>query len=272
MLAALLNGQRIDITQPALHVDDRGLLYGDGLFETLRLRDGHVRFLADHFSRLKQGCERLHLPFPNEALLQDELAQLLGTHTDGVVKLVLTRGRGGRGYRPTAELQPSRLWQLFAVPPSVEQIRLRWCETRLSRNALLAGIKHLNRLEQVLAQAEWQAVDITSDIAEGLMLDTEGELICGTMSNVFLLLEGTLVTPDLRYSGVAGVMRRQVLQAAERSGLSIEVRSVWPAEVLTAEEVFITNAVRGIQSVVALDAQQWPVGRCALALRTQIES
>jgi len=274
MLAALLNGQPIDSNLPIIHMNDRGWQYGDGVFETMLLKASRVRFWQDHVQRLQEGCERLRMPPPSQTVLQQELALLIGKQTDGVVKFILTRGRGGRGYRPDPATTPTRVWQLFpALSPQPAAIALRCCDTRLSRNSLLAGIKHLNRLEQVLAQAEW---DDTS-IAEGLLLDTEGELVCGTMSNLFLVLDGVLVTPDLRYSGVRGVMRKNVLQLASTLNMVTEERAVWPQELTVAQEVFITNALRGIKPVVALRSgseieQQWGVGEITAALLTAVDS
>ena len=228
MLAALLNGQLINSAQPALHVDERGFHYGDGLFETMLLHKGQVRFIEDHWQRLQLGCERLHITTPDRAVLQMELVQLVVGHDAGVIKLILSRGRSERGYRPPLSAKSTRLWQLFAapVPPPVSSIansiQVRWCTTRLSRNITLVGIKHCNRLEQVLALAEWS----NPDIAEGLMLDTEGELVEATMSNVFLVLEGVLVTPDLRYCGIHGVLRKNLLRLAASLGIDIEQRAV----------------------------------------------
>ncbi|MGE0113577.1 MAG: aminodeoxychorismate lyase [Steroidobacteraceae bacterium] len=269
MQAALLNGQLIDATQPALYLNERGWQYGDGLFETMLLRNGSIRFLDDHIERLQTGCVRLGMPaLPTELILK-ELQLLCGARQHGVIKLTLTRGRGERGYRPSMPLQPTRLLQLFATPAmqTPSDIRLRWCATRLSRNALLAGIKHCNRLEQVLAQAEWYE----TDIAEGLMLDTEGELISATMHNVFLVLDGVLVTPDLRYSGVAGIMRKNVLRLANALQIENETRAVRAEEILAAQEVFICNAVRGIRPVIQLEQQCWPIGDLTRALMNTLQ-
>jgi 4-amino-4-deoxychorismate lyase len=152
---------------------------------------------------------------------------------------------------------------LFDAPATAPaSITVRWCDTRLSRNAQLAGLKHCNRLEQVLAQAEWR----DPDIAEGLMLDTEGELVCGTMSNVFLVLEGVLVTPDLRYGGVAGVIRKNVLRLASLLQIETEQRAVRGEELCAAQEIFVCNAVRGIQPVTSLAQQRWSVGALTQSL------
>jgi 4-amino-4-deoxychorismate lyase len=130
---------------------------------------------------------------------------------------------------------------------------LRWCDLRLGRNARLAGIKHLNRLEQVLAQSEWRE----GEVDEGLMLDTEGEVVCATSANVFAVRDGLLVTPDLRFCGVQGVMRAQVIKAAAKLKLAVNEEPLWPHDLETASEMFITNAVRGIRSVASLDSLQW---------------
>lgn len=143
---------------------------------------------------------------------------------------------------------------------------VRWCETRLGRNTRLAGIKHLNRLEQVLAQQEWD----DPRIAEGFMLDTEGELVCATSCNVFLVRDGVLRTPDLRFCGVAGVMRARVILAAAELGIAVVEEPLWPDDVATAQEVFITNAVRGIRAVVSLDTLSWSPGPITAQLAAQL--
>jgi 4-amino-4-deoxychorismate lyase len=191
-------------------------------------------------------------------VLRADLAQASTLAHDGVLKLIVTRGAGGRGYRASSALQPTRILSLHDLPKSEasQGIAVRWCETRLARNAQLAGIKHLNRLEQVLAQNEWR----DEQIAEGLMLDTEGELICATAANVFIVSERTLVTPDLRFSGIRGVMRQHVILTAHRLGIEVEERAVWPQELMSAGEVFVTNAVRGLRSVLQLEHCTWQPG------------
>lgn len=268
-MRCLLNGHLIDASQPALHVDDRGWQYGDGLFETMLLKDGRIRFVEDHFERLQQGCDRLGIPMPSRDLLLNEIQQLCQVQ-QGVVKLTLTRGRAERGYRPAQSASPTRLLQLFEAPLSsfTNGVTVRWCDTRLARNATLAGLKHCNRLEQVLAQAEWR----DSDVYEGLMLDTEGELICATMSNVFVVIDGALITPDLRYSGVAGVMRKNILRMARTMNIEVDERAVRAEELTLAQEVFVCNAVRGIMPVVRLDDQHWPVGNITHSLVAALQA
>jgi 4-amino-4-deoxychorismate lyase len=143
---------------------------------------------------------------------------------------------------------------------------VRWCETHLGRNPGLAGIKHLNRLEQVLAQAEWR----DPDIAEGLMLDTEGEVVAATSGNLFIVRDGILCTPDLRYCGIRGVMRGRVLGVARSIGLAVEEQPLRRNDIEAASELFITNAVRGIRPVTALENSTWPVGDVATQLATTL--
>jgi len=258
MLAALVNGWPVTDATHALSVEERGLSYGDGLFETMLLRAGEVRFIDFHFARLQRGCERLGIAAVDEASFRSDVASVTGGHRDGIVKLIVTRGSGGRGYRALSTLTPSRIVLLYPPinPGNNAGITIRWCTTRVARNAQLAGIKHLNRLEQVLAQREWD----DPSIAEGLLLDTEGEVVSATSGNVFLVSDGLLVTPDLRFSGVRGVMREAILSWAARHDLPTVERAVWPDELERASELFVCNAVRGIRPVIALGEQRFNIG------------
>jgi 4-amino-4-deoxychorismate lyase len=207
---------------------------------------------------LRDGCERLGIAYPGDATLEEDIRRLVAIQRDGVLKIIVTRGSGARGYRPPAATVVTRIVAIHPLPAQSGEggLTVRWCTTRLSRNSLLAGMKHLNRLEQVLAQREWN----DADIGEGLMLDTEGEVVCGTASNLFLVRNNALLTPDLRFCGVRGVMRAEVLQTASSMGIQMLEEPVWPEDLQDATEVFVTNAVRGIRSVVALEGQHWKVG------------
>lgn len=252
-LALLVNGVAPADPSQAIAADDRGLHYGDGLFETTLLVNGHVRFLDDHLDRLFRGCERLGIRAPERRTLLDEIAQVSTAANRGVLKIIVSRGASGRGYRPSG----GAATRIVALHPLKETpahaLKLRWCEIRLGRNARLAGIKHLNRLEQVLAQSEWRE----GEFDEGLMMDTEGELVCATAGNVFAVRDGALITPDLRFCGVQGVMRAQVLKAASKLGMAVSEEPLWPHDLEAASEIFITNAVRGIRSATSLDSLQW---------------
>lgn len=243
-----------------LSVRDRGLAYGDGLFETIAVRGGQITLLARHMARLAQGCQRLSIAL-DMTLMQDELQAFAAQLGDGVAKLTVTRGQGQRGYALPQPCQPLRILQAAPMPhypaEHAEQgVRLFPCATRLAEQPLLAGLKHLNRLEQVLARAEWQ----DADCAEGLMRDCTGRVIEGVYSNLFLVIGGRLLTAELSRCGVAGVMRAEILHQAKCLGLAIESRDISLDELLAADEVFLCNSLYGIWPVRALQERYWPVG------------
>ena len=246
-----------------IEVSDRGLQYGDGVFETLAVRDGRITLLDFHLQRLMEGCRRLLIPSPSPDVIRDELNAAARDQQRAVLKLIVTRGSGGRGYRPPLTVSPNRIltvhdWPAYRETWWEQGINARICTTVLGNNPQLAGIKHLNRLEQILARAEWPDTD---DIQEGLMTDAGGSLIEGTMTNVFArLADGKLVTPDLQTCGVAGVMRRHLLEQAERTGIAVHVGGFKPAEVRSATEVFVCNSVIGVWPVRQLDDWSYRVG------------
>ncbi|MGE8495983.1 MAG: aminodeoxychorismate lyase [Pseudomonas sp.] len=243
-----------------LSVTDRGLAYGDGLFETIAVTDGRPTFLDRHMARLLAGCVRLGLPLDAD-VVRAELLQFCASLGEGVAKLTVTRGDGQRGYAPPQPTVARRILQGSAKPayPAAHAelgVRLFPCTTRLSEQPLLAGLKHLNRLEQVLARAEWA----DSDHAEGLMCSLSGQVIEGVFSNLFLVKDGRLLTPDLSRCGVAGVMRAELLAQAALLGIDSEVREITLDELLAADEVFVCNSVYGVWPVRSLQASDWPVG------------
>lgn len=235
---------------------DRGFCLGDGLFETMAVRRGRIRFHERHMERLARGCETLMLPVPERALLESELAQLIGAGEDGTLRLTWTRGPGPRGYAPPAEAAPTRVLAFHPGRPAPPErpARLRWCETRLGVQPRLAGLKHLNRLEQVLARAEWN----DPCIDEGIMRAVDGRVIECTMANLFLARGDRLITPDLGDCGVAGVVRAVALDAAAEAGMEARTRDVTPADVAAADEIFITSAARGISPVGRIDDRAYP--------------
>lgn len=234
---------------PALDAQDRGLAYGDGVFETLRVQSGRAVWWQAHVERLAAGARRLGIPGPDPAWLAREAAQLLAQSPErAVLKLIYTRG-GGRGYGPPPAPQPSLVMALHELPaPLPSRLALRWCETRLAVQPVLAGIKHLNRLEQVLARAEWQ----DEAVHEGVMLDTEGHVACATAANVFARIQGRWLTPKVDRCGVAGIARAWVM--AQGLGTAAAFTA---AQLEQAEAVFLCNAVRGILPVAALGQRHW---------------
>jgi 4-amino-4-deoxychorismate lyase len=246
-MSAWINGRK----STRIDYRDRGLQYGDGVFETMRVRRGRIRFLDYHLERLFAGCRRLALAGPALPALRRELERIAATRGDAVLKLIVTRGASShRGYRPTGHERCTRILSLHALPPGMPgdegaAVRVRLCATPLGLNPRLAGLKTLNRLESVVARAEWK----DARIWEGLMLDVDENIVCGTMSNLFLKRGSILMTPVLDRCGVAGVMRRWVLESAGKLRLKpVERRIAWK-DLREAEEVFMSNAVVGIRSV-----------------------
>ena len=233
-----------------LAADDRGLNYGDGIFETILVHAGAPVWWPEHWQRLCTGAARLGIAVPDESAVRREADALIAGHERAVLKLVLTRGRGGRGYAPLPDALPTTVLSLHSAPPPVAgPIDVRWCALPLAIQPALAGIKHLNRLEQVLARAEWQ----DPVIFDGLMRDTAGRVVCATAANVFVLIDGVWRTPTLDHCGVAGIARGWLLANVP----DIEVTVLGPETVESAQAVFLCNAVRGILPVGRLGTREW---------------
>lgn len=244
---ALVNGHLAD----GIDWRDRGFQYGDGVFTTLQIRDGRPLLFDRHIERLQRDTQRLGLAFDSFEELTNE-AHLLCRQYPGVLKIQLTRGVGGRGYRPPIPVAPTRVLSIHPPPmldPGLWQlgIALRICSLRLGLSPILAGVKHMNRLEQVIARSEW-----TDDrIHEGLLLDAEGAVVEGTMSNLFVVRHGRLETPLIDRCGVLGVMRNLVVEQARRDGILVEERRLGMSDLDEADELFMTNSLIHV----------WPVSR-----------
>jgi 4-amino-4-deoxychorismate lyase len=253
----LVNGQAAE-TVNAL---DRGLAYGDGVFRTLRTHSGQPLWWADHYAKLASDCKALVLDCPDATLLQGEVCQVAEAG-QGVVKVMLTRGPAARGYAPPVAGASTRIVLSTPLPPHAcsdapSDITVRWCTLRLARQPRLAGIKHLNRLENVLARAEWD----DPAIFEGILCDESGQVISGVMSNLFWVRQGELFTPDLSDCGVAGVARARLLRAAARLGIRSHIGQFRSDAILAADEVMICSSVIGVRRVARLNDVTWsPAG------------
>lgn len=248
--------------------DDRGLAYGDGAFETLRVLGGVAPWLARHHARLAATCAALGFVAPESATLAADIARVAEGAPRAVVKVIVTRGSGRRGYAPPAVARPRRIvsthpWPAHPAANWREGVRLRWCATRLSDQAPLPGAKHLGRLAQVLARAEWD----DPSIAEGLMLDGTGGVVEGTASNLFAVVEDVLITPPITGAGVAGVARGWILERGASFDRGAVERRLMPADLARASELFVCNAVIGVWPVRELAGGIYPVGPVTTALR-----
>lgn len=248
----LINGHAVT----TIDATDRGLHYGDGLFETMRCENGRVRWLSHHLERLASGCQRLRIRMPDPAVLQDELNALASDHRRALLKLVVTRGSMvRRGYRPAGTEQATRIVSIHDWPTDDgTPLRLGVSSFHLANNPLLAGIKHLSRLENVLAQQE--AAERGLD--EMVMCGSGGEAVCGSMSNLIVVTEKGMVTPALSSAGVCGVMRTLSLAAAAATGISLAVANIACAQLQTAKAIYCSNVRWGLRRVDQFDGH--PLG------------
>ena len=250
----LVDGLPAD-TVPA---NDRGLLYGDGVFRTLRIVAGKPRWWDEQLAKLAEDCGRLGLAAPSSETWGRDLDRLVPPSADGVLKLLVTRGSGVRGYMPPQGKSNRRLMDFQPIESSArpeQGLSLRVCSLRLGWQPRLAGIKHLNRLENVLARAEWS----DSEIHEGLLLDQADRVISGVMSNLFIWRHGRLLTPRIDRCGVAGVARARLLRLAKAQGMTVQETDMDLSLVFDAEEIMLTNSVMGLRRVARLEAKYWPV-------------
>ncbi|MDH4275468.1 MAG: aminodeoxychorismate lyase [Gammaproteobacteria bacterium] len=250
----LVNG----VPKESVSLLDRGLQYGDGVFETVAALYGVVPHWERHLARLTAGCAQLGIAPPDAHTLTEEVMQLTHTRERCVVKILITRGVGGRGYRPPQPCNPTRIvytapWPEHPLHYYTQGVRIRVCSTPVRRSPSLAGIKHLNRLDQVLARNEWHDLDIV----EGLMMDENGWVIEATAANVFGVRDGTLFTPSLSFAGVNGVVRNEVLTLATQGGYGCRVQDLSLTDIYSMDELFLTNSLIGL----------WPVRECVGAPR-----
>jgi 4-amino-4-deoxychorismate lyase len=263
----LCDGRDLD----CITATDRGLQYGDGLFETILMRDGAPCLWDRHMARLARGAERLGIALPPRATLRDEAFRVGAGLGDGILKLIVTRGVGGRGYCPPARPHPRRIVLSYAATPvegrhETEGVTARYCDTPASVNSRLAGIKHLNRLDAVLARSEWD----DPQIAEGLMCDEAGRIVGGTMTNLFVWDGIRLATPSVERSGIAGTVRAIAIETAARAGVPCVERPVIRGEIERAAGLFLTNARIGVWPVARLADRRFDPDRLPVALLSAI--
>lgn len=268
-LATWIDGQRTDV----LPSDDRGLHYGDGLFETLAVRAGRARFLEAHLARLAHGCARLGIRFDANAELRAELAEASALVPQAMLKIIVTRGSAvRRGYAPHGSETARRMlsaWPAAALPAAIAAgVDLHVATLKVGDNSALAGIKHLSRLENVLATAEASK----AGAFDALLLDTAGQVISGAMSNVFIVRGGRVLTPSVDRSGVAGVMRAMVLRECPALAIDAMESRISLEDLFAADEVFITNVRIGVVPVRRVGEHSVRMHTFAQRLGTHIEA
>ena len=238
-------------------LDERALQFGDGLFETIAVVDHQPCLWEAHMQRLARGCRQLRLPAPDVEQLRREVEALCVGTTRGVIKLYWTAGRSVRGYRRPQPLYPQRMLRLSEWPVRrLEPWHLRLCIHRVGDQPTLAGIKHLNRLDQVIARSEWQ--DDTVD--EGVMLGLDDRVVSGTMSNLFLQIGERLVTPSLDRAGIAGVVRQLMIAFASGGEYQVDIRDVTLKDLRQADAVYTSNSLIGVKRVAHFDDVSYDLG------------
>lgn len=252
--------------------DDRGLAYGDGIFETLRLTAATAPFQSAHRQRMAAAAKRLNIPF-DASRFDAEVAELLKPGEPAVGKIILTRGSGGRGYAPPEHPHSNWIVQRFSLSLWQEQqridgIQLGVCDTRASDAPHLAGMKHLNRLDQVLARQQV----MRAGWDEGLMLDATGAVLELTSMNIFARFGDNLLTPSLHRAGVSGIARDWVCRQGQLSGLSVQEGKLRLLRLREADEVFACNSVAGILPVRKLAVWQWQVGEVSRQLQQSFDA
>ena len=267
-IKSLINGKSTD----AVSLYDRGLQYGDGLFETIAVEDESLLCWDEHLERLQSGCSRLKIPIPNQDTLSAESQRLISSVKRGIIKIIITRGQGGRGYASPANIEPTRIISLYPWPEysfgnSDDGINVRVCNYRYAHNSILAGIKHLNRLEQILARSEWT----DSSIAEGVVLDHEENVIEGTMSNVFYIKNNTLYTPELSACGVDGVIRKKIITLAAELHLEICINKISLKSLMDADEAFMCNSIIGVWPIKKIDRKSFEVGDKTIQIKKTLQ-
>lgn len=273
-LPTLVNGE------PAcrLSVHDRGLAYGDGVFETMRVNNSAVVLADLHWQRLVYGLDQLSIHCPLDAL-QRQCHQLIDMAAgaglrDGVVKLIVSRGVGGRGFAPPSDgTAPTVIGSWHPLPDvparcSRDGVALALCRQRLPHRPWLAGLKHLNCLEYVLARAELRR---RPDCYDGLLRDIHGRLVEASSANVFFVRQDCLSTPDLTDCGVAGTMRRWIIEsAAPQLGMAVTLADHLAPDLNGVDEIFISNSVVGVLPVRSVDDRQYAPGPVCRALQRQV--
>ena len=258
MNSIIINGKKAS----KISVNDRGFQYGDGIFETIACKNSSLIYWNEHLQRLNNACKILRLNPVDEATWLKDISKIIKDHDkDCVIKLIYSRGEGQRGYKLPEPTEPVRVVMSSAMPVYAEDIyhqgvKLMVCKTPASSNSRLAGLKHLNKLDAVLARSEWS----DETIFEGLMLDDYGNVIEGTMSNLFAVKNNSLYTPILKRSGVNGIIRQRIIDLAKNANVVTQQIEIKLDKLLEMDEIFITNSLIGLCPVNQLESNRFKTG------------
>ncbi len=262
---AIINGKE----QSDISIFNRNFQYGDGLFETCIVRDNYILFWEKHLSRLEIGCRKLKIKNIEESLWLKDIKKALSltSKKNCVLKLVLSRGNTERGYSYPDDILPVRVVIVSELKNThaKESYSLEYAQSGYHSNPNLAGIKHCNRIEQILARSSLKA-------DEAIMLDENQNIISVTQGNIYFIFGQRLVTPRLDRCGVVGSRRSLILELAESIELHVEQIDISINEVKKADEVFISNSIIGIQSVNSIEDFQFRKRSLTEQIKTAFES
>ncbi len=268
MIKALINSQLTS----NISIEDRAFQYGDGVFETIAVNNKMLQFWPEHYQRLIAGCNKLGITPPAEQTLLKDIKQLVTENNLFVLKIIVSRGCGGRGYLANSSLTPSIVITLNDWPGHIQQkkeagIHTRICQHRLLINPALAGIKHLNRLDQVIARNEWH----NNDFDEGIMLDLNDNLLEGTASNLFVKINNRWQTADDHDCAVTGVIRGFVLEQLVNKKITCIEEKINKSELSLVQEMFVCNSVWGIIPVTRCDEFEFSIGNDTRELQKDLD-
>ena len=257
----------------ALDIADRGLAYGDGLFETMRIISGRVPLLSLHLARFTEGVRKLQFGHEKKlvttfkAAVKDALKNLSG---EALLKIIVTRGSGGRGYTPAEDSTCNIIVQVFDFPQypieyTQSGVAVKICEHRLYHNPALAGIKHLNRLDQVLASKE------LGEETEGILFDQNEQLVEGLKSNILVFQTDQIVTPKLDNCGVKGTLRQFLIQSSPSLDLDIIEADITREELDQAQGLAMINSIYGIWPVKSISGNAVPYDERCDQIRSYLQ-
>ncbi|QIA62878.1 aminodeoxychorismate lyase [Vibrio astriarenae] len=252
----------------SISASDRSFQYGDGVFTTMLLQDGKVLHWSLHTQRLREGLNRLAIPHPNWSDVERWVANAAIEHSRSGIKVHISRGSGGRGYSPLGCESPVVTISAFQYPKHYSTwhqagLELGICQTQLGLNPTLAGIKHNNRLEQIMAKAEMDAVGLP----DGIVTDLNEHIVETTMANLFWRKGQTLYTPKMVNAGVKGITRNYVAAQLPSLGFSLTEEDFFIEDLLCADEVFVTNAILGVAPVSKIAHHSFSFSDLAKQLR-----
>lgn len=268
-IKSLVNGEE----SSSIDISDRGLQFGDGVFETVRVHQGIPVWWQQHMDRLLEGCRRLNFSrLPDIGVLRNEADLLLADCLTGTLKVIVTRGISSSGYAVPDGISPNRVLQLTSgarhQPKSEQGIVLGISEQRITGSRSMSGIKHLNRLEQVLARMECQA----EGWDECIMLDNEEKVIEGSMSNLFAWQQGRLLTPQLDQAGIKGICRDRIMSLAAVNGIDVEQCELDLEDLHNSGGLFVCNSLIGIWPIVQFAGRTLETGINTRKLQVQLEA